>query len=135
MNKYQFVENPELREYLQKISVDSRVVEGGKAIYLDRNEHPYNLFGQRYKQNRFIEPTLSELKKRIAEVYSVPAKSIYIQNGHWQGLDMLLRLFFTPNKTFAHISPTFPYLQTLLALNNITGQILWWIWQVKRRAL
>lgn len=67
------------------------------AILLDENENPYNLFGNRYFQNRFAEPGQIFLKERLKTLWN--EDSFLITHGEWEGLDWLFKLFANPEKS------------------------------------
>lgn len=91
-----------------------------KAILLDENENPYNLFGNRYYQNRFAEPGQLLLKARVQSLWNEDA--FLITQGEWEGLDWWLKVFAVPGETrvlFPEMAPS--YLQILFQVYQCHG--------------
>ncbi len=123
-NKYlPFISQHRIRDFIINKNPEVRPVLEGKAFYLDKNENPYNIYGQRYPQNRFIEPTHWELRKKIAEIYSLAPENIFIQHGYWQALDLLLKIFSVV-ESFFYLKPVPEELKRFLVLHNVKKRII-----------
>ncbi len=118
MKYLSFIPYPEIRKFIKETSLPERPVWEGKAMYLDKNENPYNIYGQRYPQNRFIEPTHRELREKIADLYSLKPENIFIQHGFLQAADILTKVFLTPTDDFFYLTPVTEELERFLILHK-----------------
>jgi len=65
---------------------------GTEGVFLDANENPYG------NLNRYPDPNQTELKKAISQLKNIPAENIFIGNGSDEPIDLLFRIFCTPEK-------------------------------------
>ncbi len=77
---------------------------GAAQIFLDANE---NSFGSPLEQNynRYPDPLQSEIKQKIAEINNVKPSEIFIGNGSDEAIDLLFRIFCSPQTDEVIICP------------------------------
>ena len=84
-------------------------------IYLDANENPFSS-----GINRYPDPYQKKLKKRIAEIKSIPIKNIMLGNGSDEVLDLIFRAFCEPGcDNVIYTPPTYGMYKVIAGINNI----------------
>lgn len=107
---------PHIREFRPYSSARSEF-SGTAHVFLDASENP---FGDG-KENRYPPATHDNLRKNIAEFYTIPSQEwIALGNGSDEILDLLVRLFCAPKKdAIITTPPTFEMYSVFARLNNI----------------
>ncbi|MGL4599696.1 MAG: histidinol-phosphate transaminase [Bacteroidia bacterium] len=72
---------------------------GQAGVFLDANENPFGTL------NRYPDPHQVLLKKQLAALKQVAAKNIFIGNGSDEVIDVLYRVFCTPEKDQVILCP------------------------------
>jgi histidinol-phosphate aminotransferase len=92
---------------------------GEGSIFLDANENYKDFIGTSAR-NRYPDPSHQELKKQIAKSLDLEGKSIVIGNGSDELIDLLFRIFCTPQKDkVLMISPTYGAYQVFADINDV----------------
>lgn len=77
---------------------------GAAEVFLDANENALgSLAGNGY--NRYPDPLQRELKERIAAMVSISQSKIFIGNGSDEAIDLLFRIFCSPDSDEVIICP------------------------------
>jgi len=79
--------------------------EGNCDIQLDANENPWKPQGQTISINRYPEPQPTQLKQKIAALYSLNPEQLIITRGADEGIDLLIRTFCRPGKDAVIATP------------------------------
>ena len=114
--------NKLVRENIRKLLPYSsaRSEFSGKAsVFLDANE---NSFGSASdgKYNRYPDPLQKELKQKISELKSIPAKNIFLGNGSDEAIDLLIRAFCEPRKdNIIVFPPTYGMYEVASTINDV----------------
>ena len=97
--------------------VSARVLCQGKdLILMDANENPY---GDGIR-NRYPDPFQNDLRKKLADMYSLNFEQILLGNGSDELIDMLIRVFCEPGlETITICPPTFGLYQVSAQINNV----------------
>ncbi|MEP2935346.1 MAG: histidinol-phosphate transaminase [Gilvibacter sp.] len=86
---------------------------GQGAVMLDANENPFGTV------NRYPDPYQSELKERLASLKGVQPEQIFLGNGSDQVIDLLFRIFCTPEKDSAAVfDPSYGMYQVSAQING-----------------
>ena len=105
---------------LQPYSSARHEYEGAADVYLDANESPYS-----NGLNRYPDPHQVALKEKIASVFSVSGKHIFLGNGSDEALDLLIRCFCEPGKdSIITMPPTYGMYGVSAHVNNIAVHAL-----------
>ena len=91
MNSINDLVRPNIR-LLEPYSSARDEFSGTEGVFLDANENPFG------NLNRYPDPNQTELKKAIADLKNIPAENIFIGNGSDEPIDLLFRIFCTPEK-------------------------------------
>jgi len=87
---------------------------GTDGVFLDANENPFG------ELNRYPDPHQKELKKKLGELKSMPAESIFVGNGSDEVIDLTFRIFCNPGKDKALIfSPTYGMYEVSAGINEV----------------
>lgn len=87
-------------------------------VFLDANENPFA-----NGLNRYPDPQQQLLKNKLAELKGVEPNQILIGNGSDEVLDLLFRVFCTPNKdAMLTLTPTYGMYGVLANLNAVEQQ-------------
>ncbi|MFK7782078.1 histidinol-phosphate transaminase [Psychroserpens sp.] len=88
---------------------------GGKMVFLDANENPFN-----NGTNRYPDPQQLQLKSVISKLKQIPTNQILLGNGSDEVLDLIFRAFCEPNKdNIITMPPTYGMYEVLANLNGI----------------
>ncbi len=88
---------------------------GKGAIYLDANENPYNA-----PYNRYPDPRQRDLKKGIADFFSVEPDFVFLGNGSDEAIDLLFRAFCVPGKdNVLSMSPSYGMYEVAANINDV----------------
>lgn len=88
---------------------------GMDYVLLDANENPFDS-----EINRYPDPYQRELKKKIAQIKSIPSKNIFIGNGSDEIIDLLFRCFCEPYQdTVSSISPSYGMYKVSASINCV----------------
>ncbi|MFC7536738.1 histidinol-phosphate transaminase [Sphingomonas sp. GCM10030256] len=92
---------------LPPVDIAGAPLEG--TIRLDANENPFgSLVPGRPEINRYPEPQPVALRRRLAELYGVPAESLWVARGSDDAIDLLIRAFCRAGQdSIAVVEPTF----------------------------
>jgi len=102
----------------------------GEFIKLNTNENPYPPPAAVLERVRaacndelrlYPDASAQEVRRRLAQLYGVPADSTIVGNGSDELLSIVLRAFVEPGQTVAFPSPTYSYYHQLVQIQN--GQI------------
>ena len=89
--------------------------DGGKMIFLDANENPFDT-----GVNRYPDPHQRELKQRIAAIRGVEENQILLGNGSDEVLDLLFRVFCEPGRdVVVSLPPTYGMYKVLAGVNAV----------------
>jgi histidinol-phosphate aminotransferase len=89
-------------------------------VFLDANENPYPS-----GLNRYPDPHQRELKRMIAKLKDVAEDRIFLGNGSDEAIDLILRVFCSPNLHNVVIpSPTYGMYAVSAAINDITVKMV-----------
>lgn len=87
---------------------------GKKGVFLDANENPFGMY------NRYPDPYQKKLKKVISSLKNVDEKHLFLGNGSDEAIDLLFRIFCTPNKDKAlTFTPTYGMYQVAAEINDV----------------
>lgn len=87
---------------------------GTEGVFLDANENPYG------NLNRYPDPNQTELKKAISSLKNIPIENIFIGNGSDEPIDLLFRIFCTPEKDRILLCPpTYGMYEVAASINAI----------------
>ena len=87
-------------------------------VFLDANENPFA-----NGLNRYPDPQQQLLKNKLAELKGVEPNQILLGNGSDEVLDLLFRVFCTPNKdAMLTLTPTYAMYGVLANLNAVEQQ-------------
>lgn len=88
----------------------------GKAdIFLDANENPYDT-----GLNRYPDPLQRALKKEISSLKNVLAEQIFLGNGSDEAIDLLIRIFCTPQQDhIITVPPTYGMYKVSAAISDV----------------
>lgn len=88
---------PHLRQ-LQPYRSARHAHASASGVLLDANENPQGptLSGSALMLNRYPDPMQHDLRRRLAELNSVEAESVFVGSGSDEIIDLLLRLFCRP---------------------------------------
>lgn len=73
--------------------------DGENGVFLDANENPYGTL------NRYPDPFQKKLKEQLSQINKVDAQQVFIGNGSDEIIDLLFRIFCTPQKDSVLICP------------------------------
>ncbi|MBV7441371.1 histidinol-phosphate transaminase [Weeksellaceae bacterium TAE3-ERU29] len=73
--------------------------KGDKGIFLDANENPYGTL------NRYPDTQQKALKSELSKIKQIPSEQIFIGNGSDEVIDLIFRVFTTPQKDKIIICP------------------------------
>jgi len=93
--------------------------KGEASIFLDANE---NSFGSPLQENynRYPDPLQLKLKEKISSIKGVPSQNIFLGNGSDEAIDLLFRIFCTPDKDNVLIfPPTYGMYEVCAAMNDV----------------
>ncbi len=72
---------------------------GQLGVFLDANENPFG------RLNRYPDPHQTQLKEQLAILKQVTAKNVFIGNGSDEVIDVLYRVFCSPEKDHVILCP------------------------------
>ena len=85
------------------------------SIFLDANESPYN-----DSFNRYPDPLQREVKKLLSPIKGVPVESIFLGNGSDEAIDLVFRVFCTPqHDNVVAIEPTYGMYKVCADINDV----------------
>lgn len=100
---------------LQPYSCARDEYKGGKAIFLDANENPYES-----GYNRYPDPNQTEVKMAIASLKRVQVENILLGNGSDEVIDLLIRSVCEPlQDNIIVFSPGYSMYEVSAAINNV----------------
>ena len=111
---------PELLNFKPYTSA-RHLTEKGRVL-LDANENPFDNFIDigAVVANRYPDPTSATLRAALSDYVDVPANNIFAGSGSDEIIDLLLRLFCTPNQDeVVIIEPTYGMYKVSSELNGI----------------
>lgn len=73
--------------------------KGNEGVFLDANENPFG------ELNRYPDPYQKALKEQLSSLKNIPVENIFIGNGSDEVIDVLLRIFCTPDRDKIVICP------------------------------
>ena len=83
-------------------------------IYLDANENPYGTF------NRYPDPNQNKVRDVASEFYNIDKSEIIIGNGSDELIDLVFRIFATPNVDNVILpQPTYGMYKVIANVNNV----------------
>ena len=90
--------------------------DGGRMIFLDANENPFDT-----GVNRYPDPHQRKLKEQVSALRGVNTKNILIGNGSDEVLDLLFRVFCEPGRdAVITLPPTYGMYRVLAGINTVT---------------
>ena len=98
---------------------------GSEGVFLDANENSLGTPGVPAQGisgqfHRYPDPYQQQLKQRIAEIKSVPAKNIFLGNGSDEAIDLLMRAFCRPGlDNIVILPPTYGMYEVSAAINDV----------------
>ncbi len=98
---------------------------GSEGVFLDANENALGTpgvpaHGSSGQFHRYPDPYQQQLKQRIAEIKSVPAKNIFLGNGSDEAIDLLMRAFCRPGvDNIVILPPTYGMYEVSAAINDV----------------
>lgn len=100
---------------LQPYSCARDEYKGGKAIFLDANENPYE-----NGYNRYPDPDQTEVKTAIASLKRVQVENILLGNGSDEVIDLLIRSVCEPRQdNIIVFSPGYSMYEVCAAINEV----------------
>ena len=88
---------------------------GQPGIFLDANESPYP-----EGWNRYPDPHQKALKAEVSRIKGLPAENIFLGNGSDEAIDLVFRIFCTPERDNAVIiSPSYGMYGICAAINGV----------------
>ncbi len=92
---------------------------GEGSIFLDANENYQDFIGSS-KRNRYPDPQHTKLKEQIKKSLNLEGREIVVGNGSDELIDLLFRIFCTPQKDKAlMLSPTYGAYKVFADINDI----------------
>ena len=101
----------------------ARLPETGGSVLLDANENPFDKIIDvgGVEANRYPDPNSVALRTALSENVEVPLENIFAGSGSDEIIDLILRLFCTPNQDeVVIIEPTYGMYKVSAELNGIT---------------
>lgn len=92
---------------------------GEEGIFLDANE---NSFGTLEPEtlNRYPDPYQEDLKSKLAEIYNINIKNLFLGNGSDEAIDLMMRAFCEPQQdNILLLPPTYGMYRVAANINNI----------------
>jgi histidinol-phosphate aminotransferase len=111
-----------VRENIKKLrpySSARKEFSGSAEIFLDANE---NSFGSPLTKqyNRYPDPLQSQVKEKVAELHQVSPSEVFIGNGSDEAIDLLFRIFCSPQADNIVICPpTYGMYEVSAEINDI----------------
>ena len=91
---------------------------GKKGIFLNANENPLGSTSRK-SYNRYPDPYQKSLKKVISKHKKIPYEQIFLGNGSDEAIDLLTRIFCTPERdSIIVMPPTFDMYEVAARINQ-----------------
>jgi len=91
---------------------------GKKGIFLDANENPIGSTSRK-SYNRYPDPYQKSLKKAIGKLKNISPSKIFLGNGSDEAIDLLVRIFCTPQEdSIITMPPTFEMYKVAAEINQ-----------------